>query len=44
MVSVFGVTEPTDGAGAAVYVKWSPEPVDEMPLGVTTVTSTVPAA
>jgi hypothetical protein len=38
-----GLIDVTVGTDGAVYVKWSEDPVDEVPLGVVTVTSTVPA-
>ena len=39
-----GVRPVTEGAEAAVYVNWSVDEVDDCPLGVVTVRSTVPAA
>jgi hypothetical protein len=39
-----GVMPVTEGAVAALYVKWSLDPVADVPLGVVTVRSTVPAA
>jgi hypothetical protein len=39
-----GLTPVTAGTGAAVYVNWSAAAAGDVPLGVVTVTSTVPAA
>ena len=40
---VFGETPVTVGTEAATYMKWSEVPVEDIPLGVVTVMSMVPA-
>jgi hypothetical protein len=44
VLPLVGVTLVTEGADAVVKVKWSEAETAELPLGVCTVTSTVPVA